>query len=102
MEQIGGMAYGNGDEDERLVQAAQRIAEGKRVVALQQVLITRLKASGLRTVGAEPAFVRSLAIFEDDLHRLQNKRQRKATGTPMAHEQPSSDVDQRLKDESPS
>ena len=62
MEQIGGMACG--DEDEVLVQAAQRIAEGKRVVALQQVLIARLKVSGLRTVDAEQTpqtFVRSLA-----------------------------------------
>jgi hypothetical protein len=59
------MAYADGDE--RLVQAAQRVAEGKRVVAVQQVLVRRLKASGVRTVGAEQTpQTGSLAVFEAD------------------------------------
>jgi hypothetical protein len=97
MDQIGGMAYG--DEDERMVQAAQRVAEGKRVVALQRILVARLKASGLRTVGAEqtPQMLSgSQAIVADDERRMR-ARGEKPVGTPMAHEQPSSDVDQRVK-----
>ena len=98
MDQIGGMAYGDGDE--RLVQAAQRVAEGKRVVALQRVLVARLKASGLRTVGAEqtPQVASgSQAIFEDDERRIR-ARGEKAAGTPTAHEAASHVLDQRLKD----
>jgi len=92
------MAYGDGDE--RLVQAAQRVAEGKRVVALQRVLVARLKASGLPTVGGEqtPQMLSgSQAIFGDDERRMR-ARGEKAAGTPTAHDAVSPILDQGLRE----
>jgi hypothetical protein len=65
------MAY----DDERLIQAVRHVAEGKRIVARQRALVTRLKASGVSAFAAEEmlqTFLRSQAIFEDDLRGLQN------------------------------
>jgi hypothetical protein len=64
------MAY----DDERLIEAARHVANGKRIVARQRALVTRLKACGSSTLVAEQTlrtFLRSLAIFEDDLRQLQ-------------------------------
>jgi hypothetical protein len=64
------MAY----DDERLIEAARHVANGKRIVARQRALVTRLRACGSSTLVAEQTlrtFLRSLAIFEDDLRQLQ-------------------------------
>jgi hypothetical protein len=53
--------------------AARLVAEGRRIVAEQRLLIARLNALGLSTKAAEEllrAFESSLAIFEEHEHRL--------------------------------
>jgi hypothetical protein len=86
-------------DESPLAQAVRHAAEGRRIIVRQRALIERLRAKGHSTLEAEDTldlFLRSQAIFEDDLHRLENKGQRNAAGTPMAHDQPSSDVNQRV------
>jgi phosphoenolpyruvate carboxylase len=78
------MAY----DDERLIEAARHVANGKRIVARQRALVTRLKACGSSTLVAEQTlrtFLRSLAIFEDDLRQLQIRggRRRRAHQSQM-------------------
>jgi hypothetical protein len=63
------------------MEAARHVSDGKRVVARQRALVTRLKAYGSSTLVAEQTlrtFLRSLAIFEDDLRQLQISRGRAA------------------------
>jgi nicotinate-nucleotide pyrophosphorylase len=77
---------------DRLIEAARHVSDGKRIVARQQALVTRLKACGSSTLVAEQTlqtFLRSLAIFEDDLRQLQTRGGEKAAATSMAHEGPS-------------
>jgi hypothetical protein len=51
----------------------RHVAQGRRVVARQRQLVERLALNGCDTTDAEQIldlFVRTLAIFEDDLTRL--------------------------------
>jgi len=50
--------------------ALRHVLEGRRIVARQKALIERMRASGLDISDAESllnSFIRSLAVFEDDL-----------------------------------
>jgi hypothetical protein len=62
---------------ESVIEAAERhVRSGRRIVASQEALVTRLRASGGDCVTAEillAAFRKSLAIFEDDLSCLSRR-----------------------------
>jgi hypothetical protein len=60
--------------DDRITLAARHVSEGQRIVAAQKDLIERLKVGGRDIAEAQRllhAFEHSLAIFEDDLRRLE-------------------------------
>jgi len=64
----------------KLIVAAQRAPEGRRIVADQQPLIARLKASGHPTLDAEGALqtnISALKHLEDHEQRIRKEREAK-------------------------
>ena len=68
--------------DPKLVAAASRAAEGRRIVAGQQLLIETLKASGKPSQDAEVSlqlYVSALKVLEGHEQRLREQRRAKNT-----------------------
>jgi hypothetical protein len=69
----------------KLVLAASRAAEARRIVAGQQLLIETLKASGQPTFEAERSlqlYVSALGVLEGHERRLREERRAKARAKP--------------------
>jgi hypothetical protein len=71
--------------DPKLVGAATRAAEGRRIVAGQQLLIETLKASGKPSQDAEVSlqlYVSALKVLEGHEQRLREQRRAKYRAKP--------------------
>ena len=71
--------------DPKLVAAATRAAEGRRIVAGQQLLIETLKASGKPSQDAEVSlqlYVSALKVLEGYEQRLREQRRAKYRAKP--------------------
>ncbi len=62
--------------------AFRHVVQGRRLVARQRRLVERLALNGRDTTNAEQIldlFVRTLALFEDDLNRLSAQESKRDT-----------------------
>ena len=78
-------------QDPRLVVAANRAAEGRRIVAGQRLLIETLKASGKPSEDAEVSlelYISALKVLEHHEQRLREERRAKYRAKPEISKSP--------------